>query len=74
MRTIETIEQYSGTLFGRIIGYLQARRKTDPRPRNEATAGRNIDWPVERPDYGGYNEAYVMHHWASFSPNDREPR
>ena len=22
----------------------------------------------EQPDYGAYNEAFVMHHWASFGP------
>jgi hypothetical protein len=22
----------------------------------------------EQPDYGAYNEAFVIHHWASFGP------
>ena len=25
--------------------------------------------PVDdRPDYGAYNEAFIVHHWASFGP------
>ena len=28
----------------------------------------NLDRSDGRPDYGAYNEAFVIHHWASFGP------
>ena len=74
MRTFDAIEQYSSNLFGRLVGCLQARGKADPVSRIDIADGPADNWPIERPDCGGYNEAYVMHCWASFTPDDRERR
>lgn len=71
MRTIDTIEQNSYRLFDRFKSYLQARREAAPTTRVDTAVWADSDWPVERPDSGGYNEAFVMHHWASLRPMHR---
>lgn len=71
MRTFEAIEHYSSFLLGRCIGCLKVWQNSGSAPRLDATAGQDINWPVERPNSGGYNEAFVMHHWASFGPHGR---
>lgn len=51
----------------RVFGFLGISHKSnqtdvlrDDRPRSEPL--RN------RPDSGGYNEAFIMQHWASYGP------
>ena len=66
------------TIFERIARLFCRSRVLTPVPEQFMT---HIDWPDSdskhsycrsdnQPVSGGYNEAFIMQHWASYSPRD----
>ena len=66
------------TLFNRLVHFFSSSRVSTPQPEPFIT---NIDWPDSdsdskqsccgndhQPVSGGYNEAFIMQHWASYNP------
>lgn len=68
MQNDNVIEQASVMLLGRINSLLYKGKKTVPRPGIESITAREGGLPHEQAECGGYNEAYVIHHWACFGP------
>jgi hypothetical protein len=50
--------------IGRWFRYSQTTDRTGP----DSDRDLRLNPGGEQPDYGAYNEAFVMHHWASFGP------
>jgi hypothetical protein len=50
--------------FARWFGYSQ----TTDRAESDIDSLPRLSPMGEQPDYGAYNEAFVMQHWASFGP------
>jgi hypothetical protein len=51
-------------LIARWFGYSQTTDHAGPASDGDL----RLNPAGEQPDYGAYNEAFVMHHWASFGP------
>jgi hypothetical protein len=51
-------------LIARWFGYSQTTDRAGP----DSDGDLRHNPTGEQPDYGAYNEAFVMHHWASFGP------
>ncbi len=62
------------TFFDRVVRFFGRSRFSTPQPEQVMT---NIDWPDadskqpycesdNQPVSGGYNEAYIVQHWASY--------
>ena len=62
------------TIFDRVAHFFSRSRFSIPRPERVMTS---IDWPDSdfnpscrvrdnQPVCGGYNEAYIVQHWASY--------
>ena len=77
--TIQLVPKVS-TIFNRVVHFFGSSRFSTPQPDQVLT---NIDWPdsdldsnskqsyyesYERPISGGYNEAFIVQHWASYNP------
>ena len=72
----------ASTVFNRIIHFFGSPRITIPQPDQFPRPDKilsNIDWPdsdsesgqpshdgCKRPVCGGYNEAFIVQHWASY--------
>ena len=67
-------------IFNRVVHFFGSSRFSIPQPDQVLN---NIDWPDsdfdssskqscyesnERPISGGYNEAFIVQHWASYNP------
>ena len=52
------------TLIGRCFRYSRVTDRYQPGIEDAP----ELNSTVERPDYGAYNEAFIIHHWASFGP------
>ena len=73
--TIQLVPKVS-TIFNRVVRFFGSSRFSTPQPDQVMT---NIDWPDSdsKPSYcggdnqpvsGGYNEAFIMQHWANYNP------
>jgi hypothetical protein len=51
-------------LFGRWFKYSRVAGRNQP----DISDGPGPNSMDERPDYGAYNEAFIVHNWASFGP------
>lgn len=51
-------------LVGRLFRYSQVTDRDQP----GFGGGPGLNMEGERPDYGAYNEAFIVHQWASFGP------
>ena len=52
------------TFIGRWFRYSQVTDRNQPGIEH----GPGLNPADSRPDYGAYNEAFVVHQWASFGP------
>jgi len=80
MQQVDTVQLAPkiSVIFDRIAHLFGSSRLSTPQPDLVMT---NIDWPDSdskhsycgsdyQPVSGGYNEAFIMQHWASYSPRD----
>jgi hypothetical protein len=53
--------------LARIFGYFGRSQQAN---QSDSDAYRDSKWESidERPECGGFNEAFVIQHWASYSP------
>jgi len=68
MQTKATVFAATPSLISKLLAIF-ARSDWSGKPGRPGPAARRRDCPrPERPDCGGYNEAFVIQYWAGYNP------